>query len=445
MKFIFRICTIVWLSACQGVSSAPLLQQDTINDHWIAAWTAMPQLTEPANLPSASFNQSPKFFDTTIRQTVKLDIPTTNLDKLQLRVRISNAFGLTPLRVGSISIALPLNNTAGYSEIIPSTAQNITFNNGMDAGVAIPNAALAVSDPLSIDLSTSKSYVSRNGSQAGSIISISMYLPNGQDGEAITSHPGSRVNTYLTHGNHLTTANLTGEDTQKLAHWYLISAVEVLLPPPASTFVIVGDSITDGRGSDTDLNNRWPDLLFTRLQLQPQTRNIAIANQAAGGNRVLADGLGPSVLSRIDRDVLAQPGLKYAMIFEGVNDIGVANATITDQKAIYHDLVAAYRQVIARIHAKGIPCFGATITPFGNPNTTVQPYSDPVREQTRLAINDWIRNSKSFDAVIDFDAAIRDPNNATMIAAAYDSGDGLHPNAYGYQAMANAFPIDVFA
>lgn len=443
MTFQLLVYILALLFSCQHVHGAPV-SNSVAQDHWVVAWAAMPQLTEPANLPSASFNQSPKFFDTTIRQTVKLDLPINSASEFQIRLRMSNAFGLTPLHVGSMSIAMPFNDSAGTSQIVPSTVQMITFNNGNDQDVTIPNGALAVSDPITIDSTSSKLYVSNNGSQAGTIIAITMYLPEGQDGEAITSHPGSRINSYLAHGNQSSSTDLSGDDVQKLAHWYFISAVEVELSPPASTFVIIGDSITDGRGSDTDLNNRWPDLLFTRLQSQPQTSGILVANQAAGGNRILADGLGPSVLSRLDRDVLAQPGLKYAMIFEGVNDIGVAGTDLVNQTNIYHDLVAAYRQTISRVHASGVPCFGATITPFGNRNTTLQPYSDPVREQTRLAVNDWIRNSGSFDAVIDFDAAVRDPNNTTMLAAEYDSGDGLHPNPFGYQAMANAFPIDIF-
>lgn len=131
------------------------------------------------------------------------------------------------------------------------------------------------------------------------------------------------------------------------------------------------------------------------------------------------------------------------MIFEGVNDIGTAGADSVNQTQVYHDLIAAYRQVIARVQAQSIPILGATITPFGNLNTTLQPYSDPTRESTRLAVNDWIRNSGEFDGVVDFDAVVRDSGNSSMLAAQFDSGDGLHPNILGYQAMANAFPVEL--
>ena len=182
------------------------------------------------------------------------------------------------------------------------------------------------------------------------------------------------------------------------------------------------------------------------MQSNPSTSNIGIANQAAGGNRILADGLGPNVLSRIDRDVLAQSGVKYAMIFEGVNDIGVASPDQTNQTLIYNRLISAYEQIIARVHAQQIPIFAATITPFGGaPNDTVQPYSNPIREQTRVKVNDWIRNSGRFDAVVDFDRILADPNNPVQLLDEYNSGDFLHPSVDGYQAIADQFPLDIFA
>ena len=169
-----------------------------------------------------------------------------------------------------------------------------------------------------------------------------------------------------------------------------------------------------------------------------------MANQAAGGNRILADGLGPNALGRIDRDVLSQSGVKYAMIFEGVNDIGVASPDSANQSLIYARVVSAYDQIITRVHAHRIPIFGATITPFSGQNSTLQPYSDPVREQTRQQINTWIRNSGRFDEVIDFDKILADPEHPDQLNPLYDSGDYLHPNPAGYQALADAFPLEIF-
>jgi lysophospholipase L1-like esterase len=238
---------------------------------------------------------------------------------------------------------------------------------------------------------------------------------------------------------------------------YFISAIEGWVSRESSGFAIIGDSITDGRGSDTDMNNRyglsppsndredrltirsWPDLVLAKMQRNPNTSSIAVLNQAAGGNRILHDGLGPNVISRVDRDVLAQSGIKYAMIFEGINDIGVANPDSTNQTLVGYRLISAYEQIVARVHTFGIPIFAATITPFGTPenSSVIQPYSSPVREQTRQRINAWIRTSGMFDAVIDFDAIVRNPESISELAPQYDSGDHLHPNFAGYQAIAD--------
>lgn len=226
---------------------------------------------------------------------------------------------------------------------------------------------------------------------------------------------------------------------------YYISAVEAWQPRTNSAFVLVGDSITDGRGSDNNANNRWPDLLFNRMR--SSVSGVSVINQAAGGNRVLADGLGPSALSRIERDVLSHSGVRYVLLFEGVNDIGSAETSSSVQRQIGDWLIQAYKQIITRVHAMGIPIFGGTITPFGCDNTTTQPYSDPERERTRQRMNKWIRESEGvqggFDKVIDFDKVLRG-QNVTKLDSKYDGGDCLHPNVAGYMAMAEAFPLDVF-
>jgi lysophospholipase L1-like esterase len=181
------------------------------------------------------------------------------------------------------------------------------------------------------------------------------------------------------------------------------------------------------------------------MQQNAATQSISVDNQAAGGNRILADGNGPNAIGRIDRDVLAQSGVKYAMIFEGVNDIGVAAATTAAQTLIGDQVIAAFQQIITRVHAAGIPIFASTITPFSAPaNVTIQPYSSPVREVTRQRVNTWIRTSGMFDAVIDFDKVVADPNTPSQLNPIFNSGDYLHPNGAGYTAMANAFPLDLF-
>ena len=182
------------------------------------------------------------------------------------------------------------------------------------------------------------------------------------------------------------------------------------------------------------------------MSKNPSTSNIAISNQAAGGNRILADGLGPNALGRFDRDVLAQPGVRYVFLFEGVNDIGTAAATQAAQQAIGDAVIAAMKQFVVRAHAAGLPIFAATITPMNAPgfNATVQPYSSPVREATRQRVNDFIRNGGFFDAFADFDAVVRDPNAPSQLRADFNSGDFLHPNVAGYTAIAKAFPTQIF-
>lgn len=358
-----------------------------------------------------------------------------SLGAKQIRISVSNAFGVTDLPITAMTVALPLNGSAGQNEILPQTLQTVTFS-GQQSYI-IPNGALAVSDPLNFEIAPQ------------SMLTVTTYLAAGQQSttNAVTSHPGSRTTTWFTKGNQINATKLTGSLLASTAHWYFLSAVEAWSPLEAGTLNIVGDSITDGHGSTTDANNRWPDLLLTRLQKSPSTQNVAIANQAAGGNRVLLDGRGPNALSRIDRDVLSHPGTRYAMIFEGVNDIGGAATDTQTQTVIYERLIAAYSQIITRAHAFGIPVFGATITPFSAPSvapSTIQPYSNPTREQTRQKVNKWIRESGQFDYVVDFDQMIRDSTRPEMLNATFDSGDFLHPNPAGYARMAELFPVEAF-
>ncbi|KAM3421132.1 hypothetical protein BST61_g1545 [Cercospora zeina] len=396
----------------------------------------MPQLTEPANLPPAPFNGSSSVFpNTTIRQTIKTTIGASSY----IRLRISNAFGLTALPITTASIALARaeagQNQTGASGIDVSTLQSITFSGR--SCITVPPGSLAVSDPIPIAV------------QGNQVLSINLYSASGQEGFAITSHPGSRTTTWLSFGEQTEAANFPDSSTASTDHWYLISALEAWAPRNSKSLVIVGDSITDGRGSTTNGNDRWPDQLFSRLQSgPPDLRSLAISNQAAGGNRILADGLGPSVLSRIERDVLAHPNVGYALLFEGVNDIGTAESTTEAQDAVYNQLIQAYKQILARIHADGTPVFGATITPFGCSNSTLQPYSTAEREVTRLRINEFIRNfvgkQGGFGALVDFDKIVRDPMNETRLRPDLDSGDCLHLNPKGYRTMAEGFPVEVF-
>ncbi|KAJ5811937.1 hypothetical protein N7474_008238 [Penicillium riverlandense] len=408
--------------------------------HWVHTWTAMPMRAEPDNLPPKAFIQDGIIFpNTTLRQTLKITLGTERY----LRLRFSNAFGTNDLTITQTAIALASNNSSGTSDIDSDTLQKVTFDGGLEK-TTIPVSAQAVSDPIDFGVPL----------PAHTVLSVSLFLEGGHDGEdGITLHPGSRTTSFCAFGNQVPERTLTDPSVEEVEHWYYISGVEVLADRESCALAIIGDSITDGMHSTTNGNNRWPDLLFPRLQSNPITSSISILNQAAGGNRILADGLGPNVLSRLDRDIISHSGVQYVLIFEGVNDIGVAEANEESQRIIGDRLIAAYTQIATRVHARGIPIFAATITPFGRRKGEIvidadaegfSPYSHPLREVTRQRINEWIRRTEVFDAIVDFDKILRDKDDTSVLAKEFDSGDRLHPNAKAFKALADAFPLHIF-
>ncbi|MEU9092914.1 SGNH/GDSL hydrolase family protein [Streptomyces sp. NPDC087901] len=392
------------------------------NAHWVAAWTSMPQLTEPSNMPPAPFTQDDSVMtDTTLRQTVHVSAGGDHI-----RLRFSNAFGGAALPLTKVSVALPLDGRTGTGAIREGTARPVTF--GGSASVTVPVGSQAVSDPLDFPL------------PPGSTLTATVYLATGQASTAITSHPGSRTTSYLRSGDHVQDPDLPGAATTD--HWYFLSGVEAWSSGTTSATAVLGDSLTDGRGSTTNGNDRWPDVLQRRLAAGGGAVRTSVVNQAAGGNRLLNDGLGPNALARLDRDVLSQSGVDRLIVFEGVNDIGTASATPAAQKQAADDVIAAYDQIITRAHALGIRVYGATLTPFGG-NTG---YDDPdgYREGARQTVNTWIRTSGRFDGVIDFDRTVRDPENPRALRASVDVGDHLHLNPAGYRALAEAVPSRLF-
>ncbi|MCK1814924.1 SGNH/GDSL hydrolase family protein [Streptomyces sp. XM4011] len=389
---------------------------------WVHSWTAMPQLTEPHNMPPPPFTgDDAVLVDTTLRQTARV---TTGGDRL--RLRFSNAFGDTPLPLTAVTVALPLDGRAGVAAIRPETLLPVTFNGR--TSVTVPVGAQIVSDPLELEL------------PAGSNVTVTTYLAQGQSSLALTGHPGSRTTSYLLKGDHTTAAELPG--ATPATRWYLLSGIEVTAPAGTAALAVLGDSLSDGRGSTINGNDRWPDRLFDRLQEQPDTGAVAVLNQAAGGNRILQDGLGPNALARFDRDILAHTGVGWLIVFEGINDIGNAPATAADQQALAAELIAAYEQIIVRAHAHDIPVYGATLLPFAGHAL----YGDPAghREAARQAVNSWIRTGGDFDAVLDFDRVVRDPDDPTRLHPALHDGDWLHLNPEGYRLLAEAVPADLF-
>ncbi|MFE3740455.1 SGNH/GDSL hydrolase family protein [Streptomyces sp. NPDC059134] len=405
-----------------GRGAADVLSRRRGRDaHWVHTWTAMPQRTEPADLPPAPYTRGDIVLDnSTLRQTVRVSVGGR-----YTRIRLSNAFGDAVLPVTAVSVARPVDGRAGVSAIVPGSARAVTF--GGRRGIGIPQGAQAVSDPLDF------------GVGPGTNLTVTLHLADGQASSALTSHPGSRTTSYLTTGDRLDDSDLPGATA--VDHWYFLSGVEVLSRSTTTATVLLGDSLTDGRGSTTNGNDRWPDQLLERLRARPAASGVALLNQAAGGNRVLRDGLGPSALARLDRDVLAQSGVSRLLVFEGVNDIGTAGTSDAAAQHITAELLGAYRQIVTRAHAQGIRVYGATLTPFGGNG-----YDDPAghHESARRAVNEWIRTSGGFDAVVDFDRAVRDPRIPCRLSPAYDTGDHLHLNPAGYRALAAAVPTRLF-
>jgi lysophospholipase L1-like esterase len=376
---------------------------------WIGTWASSPQLGDSKNGPP-----DPGFSDSTVRQIVHV-----SMGGKQLRVRFSNTFGSTPLTISSTHVAL----SAGNGAIHPESDKPVTFHG--QPSVTIPPGALMVSDPLDFDLVPLAD------------LAVTIHLASAPDG--ITTHPGSRQMSYFQSGDSVSAADLSM--APHTDHWYFLNGVDVLAPNSEGAIVALGDSITDGHGATTNGNDRWPDNLARRLQADKHTAGISVLNEGIGGNRLMHDQAGPNVLARFDRDVLSQPGVRWLIVFEGVNDIGTrARASMRkEQPASAEDIIAAYEQIILRAHAHNIRVYGATITPFGGSF-----YDNPDAQGVWTKVNEWIRSNGKFDAVIDFDAVTRDPKNPSHLLAADDSGDHLHPGSAGYKNMGDSIDLKLF-
>jgi lysophospholipase L1-like esterase len=386
-----------------GAHAAPAQES---GHRWVATWAPSQQLVEPRNLPPP-----PGLAGSTLRQVLRVSIGGH-----ELRVRFSNTFGTSALAITSAHLARSL----GGSAIDSASDRALTFH-GADS-VIIPPGAMATADALEYA-------VAPLGDLAVTIHLSAVPFD-------VTGHPGSRTTSYLASGDRVTARALP--DAATTEHWYVVAGLDLLADRAAAAVVALGNSITDGRGSGTDKNDRWPDELARRLQADPRTREVAVVNAGLGGNKILAGGLGPTALSRFDRDVLEIGGARWLIVLEGVNDIGGARDSGA-AALVATDLIAAYRYMIERAHARGLKVYGGTITPFGGSF-----YDGPGREAARQAVNHWIRTGGAFDAVIDFDAAVRDPADPRRLLPANDTGDHLHPDEEGYRRMADAIPLELF-
>lgn len=378
--------------------------------HWVGAWAASPLSGDP-------WHTIPTLVDSTIRNVVH-----TSLAGSHLRIRLTNEFGREPLHVDAATVAL--SPGAGSSDIDASTLHSLTF--GGSPSIVIPPGAQALSD--SVDLAT----------PAFANLAISLYLPLQQISE-VSVHSSAQQDNYIVAGNHVTDAALASP--RVVSSWYFVKGVDVQpTQPHAAAVVAFGDSITDGAYATENQNHRWPDYLAQRLHANPATANLSVLDEGIGGNCVLIHCAGPNALARFDRDVLSQAGVKYIIVLESINDIGALhNPNNPDYKLTAAALEQGLAQLVARAHQHGIKVFGATLTPYKGAG-----YFTEKGEQIREAVNQWILTSGVFDGAVDFDKATRDPANPLVYAAAYDSGDHLHPKDAGYSAMADSINLSLF-
>ena len=376
-------------------------------DIWAATWEAAP---EPPRPPLIALSNQ------TVRQ-----IAHVSLGGIFLRVRLSNEFGDKPLTVGAAHVALAASGGPG---IQPDTDRPVTF--GGKPSITIPPGARALSDPVSLTV------------PAMSDVAVSVYFPP-QAENAVTSHYFAMQSGYVAAGNVTGAASVT--PTSTINYNVVLTGLDVSGPRGTKVVVTLGDSLTGGFGSTAGTNHRWPDLLSAKLA----ARKIGVVNAAIGGNRLLHDFFGPNALSRFDRDVLSQPSVGYLIVLLGINDFGLPGGRgLPAEEVSADDVIAGYRQLIARAHSYGIKVFIATLPPFGPIPERPGYYSD-ASEAKREAVNQWIRlNAKEFEGVVDFDAALKDPAAHIRMAPAFDSGDHLDPNDAGYAAMADAVEMRLF-
>jgi lysophospholipase L1-like esterase len=375
-------------------------------EHWVATWSAA--LHAPAAGPPGLTN--PGFDNRTLRQIVHTSVGGT-----QVRVRFST-FGAGALILGAARIAL----RDGGAAIVPESDRTLTFG-GLTA-ITVPAGAVVVSDPVDLEV------------PALSDLAVSVFAP-GSTGPA-TWHFLARQTSYVSpDGDFTSSVDMPVESTTTA--WFWLAGVDVLVPKQTGGIVAFGDSVTDGNGSTPDTNNRWPDHLAQRLMTEPGNHKMGIVNAGLTGNRLLRDIIGPSGLTRFDRDVLTQPGVTHVIVLLGNNDIILgqfipADAVTTEQ------IIQGHRILIERARLRGLKIYGATLTPFKG----VLPAAlFAVAEAQRQVVNEWIRTSGEYDAVIDFDLVTRDPDDPAQLL---HRADFLHPNDVGYESMGNAIDLQLF-
>jgi lysophospholipase L1-like esterase len=398
------IALVLGAAAIAPAAAAPG-PSPAVRHGWVASWAASPMAG------------STTFSDQTVRNIIY-----TSVGGNSLRVQVSNTFGSGPLNVGAVSVGVVLDG----AQLVPGTSHTLTF--GGKTATTIAAGAQALSDPLTMNV------------RPLTELAVSVYLPTAS-GPA-TNHSDAQQNNYIAAGDHAGDPAATAY-TSTTGSWYFVDGLDVYSATADGTVVAFGDSITDGFQSQTGANARWPNYLSRRLDAAMGAGAPAVADEGISGNRVLNNSpcFGVNALARYQRDVLSQPGAKDVIVLEGINDIGFSatpdtGCSVPNTNVTAAQIEAGYQQMISMAHSAGLKIFGATLTPFKG-----AAYWTPAGEAKREAVNNWIRTSHAFDGVIDFAKAVQDRFNPLYINPAYNSGDNLHPNDAGYEAMANAINL----
>ena len=373
--------------------------------HWVGTWGTAPQLVERHNNPP-----SPGLENNSLRQIVQVSIGGK-----KVRLKLTNEFSQNATEIKAIELAIA--KTAGSSsEIDEASTVSLTFDG--QTSVTIPAGGKVVSDPVKFQIKDREN------------VAITIHYGSASS-TSVSGHPGSRTTSYLETGNTTDFSKATRTD-----HWYNILALEVEAPKKAGAIAILGNSITDGRGSTTNQQNRWADVLSRRLLANKATRQIGVLNMGIGGNCVLGGGLGPAAVNRYQRDLFGQEGVKWIILFEAVNDLGYAR----NGEQTANRIIDVYKRIIREAHQKGIRVIGATITPFKGNN-----YYTEDHEKGRSTINQWIRTTKMLDGIIDFDQAVRNPQETIAMQQQFlFENDWLHLNAKGYETMGSCIDLNLF-
>ncbi len=393
--------------------------QTSSAEKWVTTWTTAQQLVVPTGPPRPARQKGPEASNlpaSLADQTVRM-VAHVSLGGRRVRVELSNMLNALPLEISAARLAV----ARGGGEIVDGTDRVLKF--GGSESFTIPPGVIALSDPVDLDVAPL------------SDLAVSLYVAD--DTGAPANHTVGLHTGYISKGNVAGSRSMPDPTTMFAYAW--LAGIDVAASGDAYTVVALGDSITDGFATTRDADLAWPTLLAKRLKETKSTPHVAVVNQGISGNQVLRDGAGISALARLDRDVLTRPGVRWVILLEGINDINIRTRPNGPNPLTAEELIGGYRQIIERCHAQGIRVIGATLTPSEGVPTF---YAHG--EEVRLAVNRWIRAKGNFDALVDFDAILRDAQHPARLKTEADSGDHIHPNDAGNQLMADAFDLGVF-